>query len=179
MSVAGVIEPTLQAAEIRRSAAPRQGTLPPTIFTCALLGTGAHGIRSASLSRSTCSRHERSSATRTTVPHSPPRRSTTISYTSTTGPITGTKNRLMGLDLARKALRVAPDDPDVLGRAAIALGVFWEDLDVAIGLMEYAVSLLIQASLSVGTGAASSGYGLANPIRTGAFRRTYQHTQPA
>jgi hypothetical protein len=32
------------------------------------------------------------------------------------------KNRLMGLDLARRALRAAPDDPDVLGRAAIALG---------------------------------------------------------
>ena len=41
-------------------------------------------------------------------------------------------NRRKGIDLARQALRVAPDDPDVLATAAFALGYFGEDIDAAI-----------------------------------------------
>ncbi len=48
-SVAGVIEPTLQAAEVRRSAARPTQTSPPTISICALFRTGA---RTATSTRS-------------------------------------------------------------------------------------------------------------------------------
>ena len=50
-------------------------------------------------------------------------------------------NRNEGIDLARKALRVARDDPDVLGRAAHAFGYFGEDLDAAIALVDRAREL--------------------------------------
>ena len=45
-------------------------------------------------------------------------------------------NRQAALDLVRRALRVAADDPDVLGRAAIVHGRFSEDIDIAIGLID-------------------------------------------
>ena len=35
----------------------------------------------------------------------------------------------MAVDFARRALRAAPDDPGVLGRAAMVLGRFGEDID--------------------------------------------------
>jgi tetratricopeptide (TPR) repeat protein len=54
------------------------------------------------------------------------------------GPAT---NRNEGIDLARKALRVARDDPDVLGRAAHAFGYLGEDLDAAIALVDRAREL--------------------------------------
>jgi len=50
-------------------------------------------------------------------------------------------NRNEGVDLARKALRAAGDDPDVLGRAAFAFGYFGEDLDAAIALSDRAREL--------------------------------------
>jgi class 3 adenylate cyclase/tetratricopeptide (TPR) repeat protein len=50
-------------------------------------------------------------------------------------------NRRTGLDLARRALRVADDDPDVVARAAYLLGYFGEDIDAAIGLIERALAL--------------------------------------
>jgi adenylate cyclase len=40
-------------------------------------------------------------------------------------------NRREGLDLARRALQSAPDDPDVLALAGFALGHFGEDINVA------------------------------------------------
>jgi adenylate cyclase len=50
-------------------------------------------------------------------------------------------NRRTGLDLARRALRVAADDPDVLGRAALVLGRFGDDIDVAVGLIDRCLTL--------------------------------------
>jgi adenylate cyclase len=50
-------------------------------------------------------------------------------------------NRSEGIDLARRALRVARDDPDVLGRVAFAFGYFGEDLDAAIALIDRAREL--------------------------------------
>src|SRR5262249_35716536 len=50
-------------------------------------------------------------------------------------------NRRMGLDLTRRALRVAADDPDILALAAYLLGHFGEGIDIAIGFMDRALAL--------------------------------------
>jgi len=50
-------------------------------------------------------------------------------------------NRLEALDLARRALTVAGDDPVVLGQVARVLGYFGEDLPAAIALIDRALEL--------------------------------------
>ena len=50
-------------------------------------------------------------------------------------------NRRRGIDLARQALRSAPDDPVVLANAAIVLGYFGEDINAAIGLVDGSLTL--------------------------------------
>jgi adenylate cyclase len=50
-------------------------------------------------------------------------------------------SRREGINLARQALRVASDDPGVLGEAAYALAYFGEDIDVAIELVDRALAL--------------------------------------
>jgi Tfp pilus assembly protein PilF len=50
-------------------------------------------------------------------------------------------NRREAIDLARRALRFAPDDPDVLAFAGFTLGVFGEDIAAAIGLVDHALTI--------------------------------------
>jgi len=50
-------------------------------------------------------------------------------------------NRREGLDLARRALTFADEDPSVIARSAYALGYFDKDIDPAIGLIERALEL--------------------------------------
>ena len=50
-------------------------------------------------------------------------------------------NRREGLDLARRALRAAGEDPNVLGRVAYVFGNLGEDIDAAIALIDRAVEL--------------------------------------
>jgi adenylate cyclase len=50
-------------------------------------------------------------------------------------------NRLEGVKLARRALRVAGDDPGVLARAAYVFGNLGEDIDAAIALVERSVEI--------------------------------------
>jgi len=50
-------------------------------------------------------------------------------------------NRLEGLDLARRALMVAGDDPAVLGQVARVFGYFGEDLAAAMSLIDRALEL--------------------------------------
>jgi adenylate cyclase len=45
------------------------------------------------------------------------------------------------VDLARRALRSAPDDPNVLAGTAAQLGYFGEDIDVSLGLIDRCLSL--------------------------------------
>jgi adenylate cyclase len=47
----------------------------------------------------------------------------------------------ISVDLARQALRVGPDDPNVLALVAFVLGYFGEDIDVAIGLIDHCLTL--------------------------------------
>jgi adenylate cyclase len=49
--------------------------------------------------------------------------------------------RRTSVDLARQALRVDPDDPNVLALVAFTLGYFGEDIDVAIGLIDHCLTL--------------------------------------
>jgi adenylate cyclase len=51
------------------------------------------------------------------------------------------ENRRKGLELGRRALRVAGDDPTVLVNAAIALGYFGEDINAMIALVDRALAL--------------------------------------
>jgi adenylate cyclase len=50
-------------------------------------------------------------------------------------------DRRAGIDLARRAIAVAGNDPEVLGSAARVLGYFGEDLAAAIALMDRALEL--------------------------------------
>jgi adenylate cyclase len=59
-------------------------------------------------------------------------------------------NRREGIALARRALRVAGDDPSTLGRVAYVLGCFGEDLDAAIALIDR--SLELDPSFALGWG---------------------------
>jgi len=45
------------------------------------------------------------------------------------------------IDFARRALRVAHDDPEVLGPGAFVLGWYGEDIDVAVGLIDRCLDL--------------------------------------
>ncbi len=49
--------------------------------------------------------------------------------------------RRTSMELARRALRSAPDDPHVLGLTALALGYFGEDMDVSLGLIDRCLTL--------------------------------------
>ena len=49
--------------------------------------------------------------------------------------------RRTSVELARQALRVAPDDPNVLALVAFVLGYFGEDIAVAIGLIDHCLTL--------------------------------------
>ena len=51
------------------------------------------------------------------------------------------ENRQTAIELSRRAVGLAPDDPGVLGRAAIVLGRFGEDIDAALALIDRALSL--------------------------------------
>jgi adenylate cyclase len=50
-------------------------------------------------------------------------------------------SRRQSVDLARRALRVAGGDPDVLACAAYSLGYFGEDIAAALALMDRALEL--------------------------------------
>ena len=76
ISVAGVIEPALQAAETARSAGRPTNDLTPTISTCAATRCSSRGT-SKSLRRCVCS-SRRSRAIHATGPRSPGRRSAVI-----------------------------------------------------------------------------------------------------
>jgi adenylate cyclase len=50
-------------------------------------------------------------------------------------------NRRTSIDLARRSLRSGPDDPDVLAIAAFVLGRSGEDIDAAVGLIDRCLAL--------------------------------------
>jgi TolB-like protein/Flp pilus assembly protein TadD len=138
-SVAGVIEPALQAAEIRRSVdRPTSDLTAYDLYLRALSRCegGRDGIQQGlELLGRAIDRD----------PDYGPALALAAHCHQLLDIIGGTKdpaaNRTKGIDFARKALRIARDDPDVLGRAAFAFAYFGEDLDAAIALVDRAREL--------------------------------------
>ncbi len=139
-SVAGVIEPTLQVAEIRRSAdRPTSDLTAYDLYLRALSllypwdreGT----VAALDLLRQAIARD----------PHYGPALALAAGchqYLHNNGWTNDPElNRREGLDLARQALRGASDDPGILGGAAHVLGYFGEDVDASIELIDRALAL--------------------------------------
>ena len=139
-NVAGVIEPTLQVAEIRRSA-----ERPTSDLT-------AYDLYLHALSHSYSWEKEDTLAALDLAGQA-------IEHDPQYGPALAFSaichfhlhmngwsddpevNRREGVNLARQALRVASDDPGVLARAAYTLAYFGENIDAAIELIDRALAL--------------------------------------
>ena len=139
-SVAGVIEPTLQAAEIRRSASRSTGD--PTVYDLYLRAL-------AEVSYSDKSRMFRALDLLDRAVRLEPRYGPALALAASyrldlenngwdDDP---EQNRAIAMDLARRALREGADDPTVLGRAALVLGRLGDDIEAAIALVDRALSL--------------------------------------
>jgi adenylate cyclase len=139
-TVAGVIEPTLQAAETARSRSRSATDLTAYDFYLRAL---AHSL--------SYEKHQFAQALELLGqaierdPHYGPslalaahchQRFAVMNWTEAPESI-----RTIGVNLARQALRIGPDDPDVLALAAFTLGYFDEDIDVAIGLIDRCLDL--------------------------------------
>jgi TolB-like protein/class 3 adenylate cyclase len=152
-SVAGVIEPTLEAAETRRSA-----ERPTTDLTAYDLYLRAYPyavsyerdrvVQALDLLEQAIERDPRygpALAVAALCHH----------HLDTNGWTDDLEtNRRLGVDLARRALRVGEDDPGVLANAAFVLARFGEDIDAAIALVDR--SLVLNPSFARGW--ACSGY---------------------
>jgi len=141
-SVAGVIEPALQAAEIRRSAARPTNDL--TAYDLYLRAIGP--IRSGERGKE---RYLQGLDLLREAIKLDPRYGPALAcaaFHHSVLHVTGWSsepdaNRLEGLDLAHRALTVASNEPMVLSQVARVLGYFGEDLPAAIALMDRAIEL--------------------------------------
>ena len=140
ISVAGVIEPTLQAAEIHRSA--RRSMNDPTTYDLYLRALSDHlsfekdrVLRALVLLRQAIDRD----------PHFGPALSLAawchVQCDTFSWADDREDNRRDGLELAQRALRVAGDDPSVIAPAAFVVGRFREDIDGAIALIDRSLAL--------------------------------------
>jgi pentatricopeptide repeat protein len=140
ISVAGVIEPTLHAAEMARSA-----ERPTTDLTAYDLCLRAHAI-SFSWERSATIRSlelleqaiERDPHYGSALAQAAARHFELHVNGWTNDPET---SRRKGIELSRQALQVAGDDPNVLSNVAYILGYFGEEIDVAIALLDRGLEL--------------------------------------
>ncbi len=147
VSVAGIIEPTLQAAEIRRAADRPTGDLT------------AYDLYLRALSHAYSWEKERIVEALDLLSQAierDPNYGSALALAArchfdlhvngwSDSPQT---NRRTGVDLARQALQVASGDPNVLREVAFTLGYFDEDIDPAIELIERA--LVINPSFAQG-----------------------------
>jgi adenylate cyclase len=140
VGVAGVIEPALQAAEIRRSA--MRPTVDLTAYDLYLRALPHWGSfekervgRALDLLGQSIERD----------PHYGPALALAAFCHHQVEASDRTDdreaNRRAGIDLARRAVRFAPDDPEVLATAAFALGFFGEDIDAALRLVDRSLTL--------------------------------------
>jgi TolB-like protein len=141
-SVAGVIEPTLQEAEIRRSSERRTRDLTAyDLYLRALADWGSrilekhHIVRALGLLGQAIERDPQYGPAFALAAHCHQR----LELRGwTEDPEAARRTSVV---LARQALRVGPDDPNVLVLVAFVLGYFGEDIDVAIGLIDHGLSL--------------------------------------
>ena len=140
VSVAGVIEPALQAAEMRRSAAR-----PTTDLT-------AYDLYLRALAVSYPITKERIIAALGLLeqaiaidPHYGPALSLAASCHMHLDRANWAEepetNRRKGIDLARQALQAGENDPGILANAAVLLAYFGEDIGAMIGLIDRALAL--------------------------------------
>jgi TolB-like protein len=146
-SVAGVIEPTLQAAEHRRSIQrPTDDLTAYDLFLEArvalYLASREGAMRALELAERAMERDlDYGSALAVAA-----RCHCNIYSSGWTNDLEATRHK--GIELARRALRVAGDDPFILSNAAIALALFGEDLATAIALVDH--SLQLNPSFAIG-----------------------------
>jgi adenylate cyclase len=140
VSVAGVIEPALHAAEMRRSAErPTTDLTAYDLYLRAFQGLFAWEREQNALALDLLGRaierdpHYGPALALAAVCH---HRLALNGWAD--DPET---NRRAGLNLARRAVRAAPDDPEVLAHAANVLPLYGEDIDVAIGMINRSLTL--------------------------------------
>jgi TolB-like protein len=138
-SVAGVIEPALQAAETARSAAR-----PTPDLTAYDLYLRAHAMYLSSAWQSTEALHLLEQAI-ARDPRYGPALAWAAVYCHRLLVDGRSEDReadaLKGADFARRALEVASDDPGTLANAAIALAYFGEDIGAMMALVDRALTL--------------------------------------
>jgi TolB-like protein/DNA-binding winged helix-turn-helix (wHTH) protein len=140
VNVAGVIEPALQAAEIRRSTERPTNDL--TAYDLYLRSLSLSWewekdavVRSLDLLERAI---ERDPHYGSALAHAATRLHDLHVNGWTDDPGT---SRQRGIDFARRALQIADDDPNVLTEAAYVLGYFGEDIHAAIALVDRALEL--------------------------------------
>jgi adenylate cyclase len=140
LSVAGVIEPTVQAAEIRHSAnRPTNDLTAYDLYLRALQYWSAYEkervVQALDLLGRAIERDPHYGSALALAAH--------CHYLlEVNGWIDDLEaNRRKGIDLARQAIRFAPDDPEALATGAFALGYFGEDIDGAIRLIDRSLAL--------------------------------------
>jgi adenylate cyclase len=142
LNVAGVIEPALQAAEIRRSAARPTNDL--TAYDLYLRAIGPIRSGERDKERYLQGLDLLSEAVKRDPQYGPALASAAFHHhvLHVTGWTSDPEaERREGLDLAHRALAVAGNDPVVLGQVARVLGYFGEDLSGAIALIDRAIEL--------------------------------------
>jgi adenylate cyclase len=139
ISVAGVIEPALHAAETARSA--RRPTSDITVYDLYLRAAEATLASAGKIPealRLLEQAIERDSTYAPALAMAAVCHMRVITDAQTDDPAA---DREKGMALARRALQLAQDDPGTLVNAAMALGSFGEDIDAMIAVVDRAVSL--------------------------------------
>ena len=141
VSVAGIIEPTLQAAEIRRVAERPTNDLTAYDFYLRAL---PHASFFFAKDRNAQALDLLGRAIERDPGYGPALAAAAWCHAQLD--VNGwaddrDANRLKGIDLARRALQVAPDDPEVVGPAAFVLGWYGQDIDAAVGLIDRCLDL--------------------------------------
>ena len=138
-NVAGVIEPTLQAAETARSAGR-----PTSDLTAYDLYLRAYAMFWSSVERIPEALRLTEQAIARDPGYGP---ALAWAAMCCVRPLVGERSedpvadRLKGIDFARRALEVAGDDPGILANAALALAYFGEDIGAMMALVDRALAL--------------------------------------
>jgi TolB-like protein len=139
LSVAGVIEPALQAAEMRRSAVRTADLSPYDLYLRALAVffpiTKEHTVEALGLLEQAIliDGHYGPAFSLAAICHL-----TLVRDGWAEAPET---SRRKGIDLARQALQVGENDPGILANSALVLAAFGEDIGAMIGLVDRALTL--------------------------------------